>query len=344
MSAFINTIDVLGDDAVIDSIISRSIVEFKDDVVKTIRACAFRECKSLVLVDIPNVKTIVGDNWDANAFQNCSALKCLILRNEETICSLSHTGALSSTPIKAGGTGYIYVPSALVDSYKAATNWSTYADQFRALEDYTVDGTVTGEIFRYTVTYHLNGVTSSNTRDASGSTYQTTLVGESGNAPDNIMITMGGVDITADVYDAETGEVEIPQVTGDLVIQNIKGNALYYERGSIAWEGANGGYEITESTVSVATDFVPFINGSAVSIESANGEKYETTLRGYDASKKYQKANGAYIKLPAAVSFDYPYLRFIIRKQDGSNIDATTLNGAILRVGEQEYTLVLKGA
>lgn len=44
------------------------------------------------------------------------------------------------------GTGYIYVPRALVDTYKAATNWSTIADQFRALEDYTVDGTITGEL------------------------------------------------------------------------------------------------------------------------------------------------------------------------------------------------------
>lgn len=39
------------------------------------------------------------------------------------------------TPMKSG-TGYIYVPAALVDSYKAATNWSTYADQIRAIEDY----------------------------------------------------------------------------------------------------------------------------------------------------------------------------------------------------------------
>ena len=29
---------------------------------------------------------------------------------------------------------------------QAATNWSTYAAQFRALEDYTVDGTTTGEL------------------------------------------------------------------------------------------------------------------------------------------------------------------------------------------------------
>ena len=61
------------------------------------------------------------------------------------MATLSNTNAFSSTPI-ASGTGYIYVPRALVDSYKAASKWSTYANQFRALEDYTVDGTTTGAL------------------------------------------------------------------------------------------------------------------------------------------------------------------------------------------------------
>ena len=42
------------------------------------------------------------------------------------------------------------VPAALVESYKTATNWAAYwgygNNKFLALEDYTVDGTVTGEI------------------------------------------------------------------------------------------------------------------------------------------------------------------------------------------------------
>jgi hypothetical protein len=42
--------------------------------------------------------------------------------------------------------GYIYVPSSLVDSYTANSKWSTYATQFRALESYTVDGTITGAL------------------------------------------------------------------------------------------------------------------------------------------------------------------------------------------------------
>ena len=31
---------------------------------------------------------------------------------------------------------YVYVPKALVGAYKSATNWSTYANQIRAIEDY----------------------------------------------------------------------------------------------------------------------------------------------------------------------------------------------------------------
>lgn len=43
--------------------------------------------------------------------------------------------AVSYTKISSGS-GYIYVPAALVDGYKAAGNWQNYADQIRAIEDY----------------------------------------------------------------------------------------------------------------------------------------------------------------------------------------------------------------
>jgi hypothetical protein len=62
-----------------------------------------------------------------------------------SVPSLSSTNAFAGTPIESG-TGYIYVPAALIDSYKTETNWSAFAAQYRALEDYTVDGTVTGEM------------------------------------------------------------------------------------------------------------------------------------------------------------------------------------------------------
>ena len=108
-------------------------------LAKTVGQYAFYDCLLLTTVDFPLVTSI--DNY---AFYHCKYLTALILRSE-TMATLSNKNAFTSTPI-ASGTGYIYVPRALVDTYKSATNWSTYATQFRALEDYTVDGTISGEL------------------------------------------------------------------------------------------------------------------------------------------------------------------------------------------------------
>ena len=208
MADFINTIDVLGDDAVVDSIIQRTITEFKDDIVTSVGNFAFYSCKELRNVDIPNA-TMVGasafsgansletfnapnlvsagmstfyDNTAlqsiclpklkgalSSAFRYCYALKyvelheiesfggyifeadlalkAVVIRNINTVPKIdSTTFHYTEGSGISKGTGYVYVPSALVDSYKAATNWSVYAEQIRALEDYTVDGTITGEL------------------------------------------------------------------------------------------------------------------------------------------------------------------------------------------------------
>ena len=140
MSEFINTVDLVGDEALTDSIIDRSITEIADNHITSIGTLAFHSCSNLTTVDFPLVTSI-----GSNAFYNCSKLATLILRDTEEVCTLNGTNAFNSTKI-ASGTGYIYVPAALIDSYKAASNWSTYAAQFRALEDYTVDGTTTGAL------------------------------------------------------------------------------------------------------------------------------------------------------------------------------------------------------
>lgn len=275
MSEFINTIDVLGDDAVIDSIIDRTITEFKDDQITKVGQYAFYNCTALTAVDLPeatscatkafygctslgaadfpnvtslgesafqgctaltrvnlpkhkylansifqgctslvdvNMPEFIGNGPNAynqrafygcsslqsvsfpklvrtgnyafygcgklshieapileevgsQAFYNCGSLKlldlpmcksfgssamqnsgvtALVLRRTDAICTIPDANALSN-PIK-NGTGYIYVPRAAVDSYKATTNWAAFASQIRALEDYTVDGTITGAL------------------------------------------------------------------------------------------------------------------------------------------------------------------------------------------------------
>ena len=73
-------------------------------------------------------------SFSSSAFMNCSSLVAVIIRSS-TRAALGGVGEFAGTPI-ASGTGYIYVPRALVDKYKVATNWSVYADQIRAIEDY----------------------------------------------------------------------------------------------------------------------------------------------------------------------------------------------------------------
>ena len=108
-------------------------------MVTNIGNYAFRDCSQLTTADFP-----MATSLSRSAFYSCSKLNALALRSQ-SLCSLGNSNAFSGTPIY-NGTGYIYVPSSLLDSYKSATNWSTYATQFRALEDYTVDGTITGEL------------------------------------------------------------------------------------------------------------------------------------------------------------------------------------------------------
>jgi hypothetical protein len=94
----------------------------------------------LEVLDFTALTSITGQILFIN-----SPLKALIIRNTETVCSVTRTNAFHGASF-ASGKGYIYVPAALIDSYKCATHWSTVSSQFRDLQDYTVDGTVTGEL------------------------------------------------------------------------------------------------------------------------------------------------------------------------------------------------------
>lgn len=133
-------------------IVERSISgDYSNDRVTTVGAYAFQNCSGLTSVSFPNVTSIGDYAFNAahklakadlpkvtsigqHGFSAANALEALILRNTEKVCSLG-SDAVSYTKISSGS-GYIYVPAALVDSYKAAGNWQNYADQIRAIEDY----------------------------------------------------------------------------------------------------------------------------------------------------------------------------------------------------------------
>ena len=128
--------------------------------VSTLGGQAFQRCYSIVRMKTYDKLKFLGNRTyyscrnlqkydgyvtsiDAECFAYCIRMSAFILRSD--LATLVNSSAFKSTPI-ASGAGYIYVPKSLVDSYKSATNWSVYANQFRALEDYTVDGTTTGEL------------------------------------------------------------------------------------------------------------------------------------------------------------------------------------------------------
>lgn len=95
---------------------------------------AFMGCTALTAVYLPKCTKISS----TYAFRSCYNLLSLYLLGS-TMATLTNANAFASTPISTyttstgGVRGTIYVPSALLASYKAATNWKTYSARFVGL-------------------------------------------------------------------------------------------------------------------------------------------------------------------------------------------------------------------
>lgn len=99
------------------------------EVTKMSHNC-FVSCSNIKKVDFHKI-TYFG----FSIFSGCTNFETLIVRTP-SVAQMGSSNLLSNTKI-AGGTGYIYVPDDLVDSYKAATNWSNYANQIKGLSELT---------------------------------------------------------------------------------------------------------------------------------------------------------------------------------------------------------------
>ncbi len=77
-----------------------------------------------------------------------------------------------------------------------------------------------GAATAYVVSQSLLNVDSSFVGDSvdSGSAFSATLTADTGYTMASVVISMGGVDVTADAYNAVTGEVSIASVTGNVTI------------------------------------------------------------------------------------------------------------------------------
>lgn len=114
--------------AFIDNIFGGAVTELRIEST-TIAEHGCRGRIQLVKVILPKVTT-----FQSYAFYNCTKLAAVII-GTNSVPTLKNVNVFTNTLI-ASGTGYIYVPANLVDSYKTASNWSSYAAQIRAIEDY----------------------------------------------------------------------------------------------------------------------------------------------------------------------------------------------------------------
>lgn len=136
----------------------------------------------------------------------------------------------------------------------------------------------------YTVTYHLSGCTSSN-EDAlaeGGSAYTATLALAAGYKHwTSVAVTMGGADVTADVY--ADGVITISSVTGDIVVTaaaakyinqlplatdtdgSIYNSVGYKTQARIDSNGA-----VVEANGMAATGFIPCALGDVVRMQGIN--------------------------------------------------------------------------
>lgn len=113
----------------------------------------FSDCVNLTITKIPQKITIINGyifsgctgiteltcegeikTVDSYGFYGCSNLIKIAMPNITTVPKLRNINAFKNTPIEKG-TGYIYVPDNLVDSFKTAENWSTYADQIKSINE-----------------------------------------------------------------------------------------------------------------------------------------------------------------------------------------------------------------
>lgn len=115
------------------------------DTVTSIGDSAFAECDSLVSINIPSGLTIIP----MNCFTSCGALSEVTIPSGVTNiyyrafygCSgLTRITCLAATPPVLGNDAFsdtnncpIMVPAGSVDTYKAASGWSSYASRIQAI-------------------------------------------------------------------------------------------------------------------------------------------------------------------------------------------------------------------
>ena len=139
------------------SLKSIDLSNFDTSTVTNMQAM-FNYCSSLKSIDLSNFDTSITTRLDT-MFANCTSLESIdlssfdtsalsygnlifmsctnltkVVINRQDVFKMTNTNMFQNTPISSG-TGYVYVPDNMVETYKSATNWSTYADQIKGMSE-----------------------------------------------------------------------------------------------------------------------------------------------------------------------------------------------------------------
>lgn len=129
---------------------SSAIQQADFPLVTTMGNGCFYMAKNLISANLPLVTALPAEafhfstvrtadfaaitNINRTAFTDCTSLETLIIRTP-SVCVISDISIVLRGSKIAAGTGYIYVPDNLVDSYKAATNWVVLANQIKPISE-----------------------------------------------------------------------------------------------------------------------------------------------------------------------------------------------------------------
>ena len=95
---------------------------------------AFSQASTVTTVWLGNDSTTWVVSNSSNLFNYTSNLKHVVIRGTNVL-KITNANAFNNSSI-AAGTGLIYVPDSLVEDYKAANYWSTYASQIKPISEY----------------------------------------------------------------------------------------------------------------------------------------------------------------------------------------------------------------
>lgn len=92
-------------------------------------------CSVLKYVNLNGWSTDSVTN-NGSMFSFCSKLEAVVI-DSPSVFRLTSSNAFNGTPISGNYAtkGYVYVPDNLVDEYKSATNWATYANAIKPLSE-----------------------------------------------------------------------------------------------------------------------------------------------------------------------------------------------------------------